>query len=98
MSAYTKLPGEIAALICLEAEYRCLTKGIRWMNHSPSQKSVEPNHDETNIPTKNTKSKDVMNPSPASKTCFMRIFKKMKNLYAGKKCHESWTPRRKDFS
>jgi hypothetical protein len=60
------LPGEIAALICLEAEYKCLMKGIRFMNHSPSEKTVPPIHDETKTPTRNTKSKDVINPSPAS--------------------------------
>lgn len=61
-----RLPGEIAALICLEAEYICLTKGIRFINHSPSQKTVAPIHDETKTPTKNTKTKDVTNPNPAS--------------------------------
>jgi len=66
MKQYTVLPGEIAVLICLEAEYMCLTKGIRLINCSPSQKTVEPNHDEANIPTKKVKSTDVMNPSPAT--------------------------------
>lgn len=60
-----QLPGEIAELICLEAEYRCFTKGIRFIIHSPNQKTVAPNHDEANIPTKNIKINEVMNPSPA---------------------------------
>jgi len=68
MKQYTVLPGEIAVLICLEAEYMCLTKGIRLINCSPSQKTVEPNHDEANIPTKKVKSTDVMNPSPNMST------------------------------
>jgi hypothetical protein len=50
----------------LEAEYKCFTKGIRFINHSPSQKMVEPIHDETKTPTKNTNTRDVTNPSPAS--------------------------------
>lgn len=45
----------------------CLTNGIRFINHSPSQKTEAPNHDETNTPTRNTKSNDVTNPSPAHK-------------------------------
>lgn len=60
-----KAPGFIAALICFEAEYRCFTKGILFISHSPSQNIVAPNHDETNTPTKKTKTKDVMNPRPA---------------------------------
>lgn len=60
-----QLPGEIAELICLEAEYMCFTKGIRLINQSPIQKTVAPNHEEANIPMKNTKINDVMNPSPA---------------------------------
>lgn len=68
LSHKTKLPGEIAALICLEAEYICFTKGILLINHSPSEKRVAPVHDETKTPMKNTKSKDVINPSPASQT------------------------------
>lgn len=36
------------------------------MSHSPSEKRVPPIQDETKTPTKNTKSKDVINPSPAS--------------------------------
>lgn len=63
---YTTLPGDIAVLICLEAENMCFTKGIRLINCSPSQKTVEPSHDEANIPTKKVKSTDVMNPSPAT--------------------------------
>lgn len=65
-SNHTALPGEIAVLICLEAEYICFTKGIRLINCSPSQKTVEPSHDEANIPTKKVKSTDVINPSPAT--------------------------------
>ena len=61
------LPGEIAELICLDAEYICLTNGIFFINHSPSEKTAAPIHDETKIPTNNTKSKDVINPSPATK-------------------------------
>lgn len=58
------LPGEIAAVICLEAEYMYFTKGILFINHSPSQKTVPPTHDEANIPTKNMKASDVTNPRP----------------------------------
>ena len=43
----------------------CLTKGIRFINHSPNKKTVAPIHDEANIPTKNIKINDVMNPRPA---------------------------------
>uniref|UniRef100_A0A2P2M5L9 Uncharacterized protein n=1 Tax=Rhizophora mucronata TaxID=61149 RepID=A0A2P2M5L9_RHIMU len=56
--------GEIAVLICLDAEYMCFTNGIRLINHSPSKKTVEPNHDEANMPTKKMKSSDVINPRP----------------------------------
>lgn len=63
-----KLPGEIAELICLDAEYICLTKGIRFINHSPIKNTVEPNHDEAKIPTKKIKIIDVMNPRPAPDT------------------------------
>jgi len=59
------IPGDIAALICLDAEYICLTRGIRFMNHSPIQKTVAPIHDETKTPIRNTKANDVMKPSPA---------------------------------
>lgn len=62
------IPGEIAALICLDAEYICLTKGILFINHSPSEKTAAPIHDETKTPTKSTKSNEVTNPSPASET------------------------------
>lgn len=61
------LPGEIAELICLEAEYRCLTNGNFFIIHSPIQKTVAPSHDETKTPTRNTKTKDVTNPRPAFK-------------------------------
>lgn len=44
----------------------CFTKGIFFMNHSPSQKTVAPIHDEANKPTKNIKVKDVTNPRPAT--------------------------------
>lgn len=54
----------MAALICLEAEYMCFINGIRFINHSPSQKTEDPNHDEANMPTKNMKSIDVTNPRP----------------------------------
>ena len=59
-------PGDIAALICFEAEYICLTKGIRFITHSPTEKTAAPIHDETKTPTKKTKSRDVINPSPAN--------------------------------
>lgn len=35
------------------------------MNHSPTQITVAPIHDETKTPTRNTKTKDVIKPSPA---------------------------------
>lgn len=63
-----KLPGEIAELICLDAEYICFTKGIRFINHSPIKNTVAPNHDEAKIPTKKIKIIDVMNPRPAPDT------------------------------
>lgn len=44
----------------------CFMKGIRFMNHSPIQKTVAPIHDEANIPTKNIKARDVTNPRPAT--------------------------------
>ena len=69
------LPGEIAALICLEAEYMCFTKGIHLINHSPSQKTEAPSHDEANMPTKNINNRDVMNPRPAPE--YMKIFSKI---------------------
>ena len=58
----------MAALICFEAEYMCLMNGIRFINHSPSEKTVVPSHDEANMPTKNTNRTDVRNPSPAANT------------------------------
>lgn len=48
----------------------CFINGIRLINHSPSQKTVEPVHDETNIPTKNIKSSEVTNPSPVSNNIY----------------------------
>ena len=44
----------------------CFMKGIRFMNHSPIQKTVAPIHDEAKIPIKNIKSRDVTNPRPAT--------------------------------
>lgn len=38
------------------------------MNHSPSKKTVEPNHEEANTPTKIMKIIDVMNPRPVHNT------------------------------
>lgn len=43
------------------------------MNHSPSEKTAAPIHDETKTPTKNTKRRDVINPSPANKQVFEHI-------------------------
>ncbi|KAA8519060.1 hypothetical protein F0562_016166 [Nyssa sinensis] len=37
----------------------CFTKGIRLMNHSPSQKTVAPIHDDATIPTK--RSPEIIN-------------------------------------
>lgn len=45
----------------------CFIKGIRFMNHSPSEKTVAPIHDEANTPTRNIKIRDVTNPSPATR-------------------------------
>lgn len=67
------IPGDIAALICLDAEYICLTRGIRFMNHSPIQKTVAPIHDETKTPIRNTKANDVIKPSPAPQTKSLHI-------------------------
>lgn len=41
-------------------------KGILFINHSPNQNTVEPIHDEANIPIKNINTNDVMNPRPAA--------------------------------
>ena len=62
-----KLPGETAVLTCFDAEYMCLTNGIFFINHSPTQKTVEPTHDDTNIPTINMNTRDVTNPRPGIK-------------------------------
>lgn len=35
--------------------------------HSPSEKTVAPSQEETKIPTRNTKTRDVKNPRPARK-------------------------------
>lgn len=43
----------------------CFIKGNRFINHSPSQNTVAPSHDEANTPTKNMKRIDVRNPRPA---------------------------------
>lgn len=56
----------MAALICFDAEYMLFMKGILFINHSPNQKTVEPIHEEANIPIKNINTKDVMNPRPAA--------------------------------
>ena len=45
----------------------CLTKGIFFINHSPSQKTVAPIHDEANRPIKNININDETNPRPAKK-------------------------------
>lgn len=60
------LPGEMEALICLDAEYICFTNGICFIIHSPIQKTVAPSHDDAKTPIRNTKIKDDINPSPAS--------------------------------
>ena len=60
------LPGEIATLICFNAEYICRTNGIRLMNHSPTRKMDAPTQEETNTPTEKMKRIDVTKPSPAS--------------------------------
>lgn len=44
----------------------CFTRGIRLMNHSPTSNTDAPIHDDTNTPTRNMKTKDVTNPSPAN--------------------------------
>lgn len=46
----------------------CLIKGIFFITHSPSQNTDAPSHDETNIPTRNTKIRDVRNPRPVIST------------------------------
>lgn len=76
------LPGEIAALICLEAEYKCFTNGILFINHSPSQKKVPPTHDEANMPTKKIKANDVTNPRPAPGIARLQgSIRQMKRIY-----------------
>jgi hypothetical protein len=62
---YKVLPGEIAVLTCFDAEYKCLTNGIFFINHSPTQNMVEPTHDETNMPTRNMNTREVKKPRPA---------------------------------
>jgi hypothetical protein len=72
--AHTKLknelPGEIAELICLDAEYKCFTNGILLINHSPTKKTVAPSHEEANIPMKSIKMSDVTNPRPGSNNIY----------------------------
>jgi hypothetical protein len=63
---YSMLPGEIAVLTCFDAEYTCLTKGIFLIIHSPTQKMVEPTHDETNMPIRNMNTREVKKPRPAN--------------------------------
>jgi hypothetical protein len=55
----------MAVLTCFDAEYMCFTNGIFLMNHSPTQKTVEPNHEETNIPARNMNAREVRTPRPA---------------------------------
>lgn len=62
---FKDLPGDIAALICFEAEYIQLTSGIFLINHSPRVRTEAPNHDDMKMPTKNIKVMDVANPRPA---------------------------------
>lgn len=45
----------------------CFINGILLINHSPSQKTVAPIHDEANMPIKKIKKSDVINPRPATK-------------------------------
>lgn len=51
----------------------CFIKGIRLMNHSPTEKTVAPIHDEANTPTKNIKIRDVINPRPATREPIQEI-------------------------
>ena len=64
MNMLRNIPGDIAALICLEAAYIQLTRGIFLMNHSPRVRTEVPNHDDMKIPTKNMKVMEVINPRP----------------------------------
>ena len=66
-AAYEKkitLPGETAVLTCFDAEYMCLTNGIFFINHSPTQKTVEPTQEDTKIPTRSMNTREVKNPRP----------------------------------
>jgi hypothetical protein len=51
-------------LTCFDAEYMCLTKGIFFINHSPTQKTVEPTQEDTKIPTRSINTREVKNPRP----------------------------------
>ena len=56
----------------------CFIKGILLINHSPSQKTVAPIHDEAKIPIKSIKSREVTNPRPAKRKKYSMIpYKKM---------------------
>lgn len=55
----------MAVLTCFDAEYMCRTNGIFFINHSPTQKMVEPTHEETNIPTRKMNTREVRKPRPA---------------------------------
>lgn len=74
-------PGLMAALICLDAEYICLTRGMRLMNHSPTQSTDAPIQDETNTPTKKMKITVVTNPSPAVMQSSYEIFLKLPSVH-----------------
>lgn len=50
-------------------------KGILFINHSPNQNTVEPIHDEANIPMKNINTNDVMNPRPTANMKKKKVYK-----------------------
>ena len=64
MNMLRNIPGDIVALICVEATYKYLTRAIFLMNHSPRVRTKVPNHDDMKIPTKTMKVMEVINPRP----------------------------------
>jgi hypothetical protein len=83
-TVWISLPGETAVLTCFDAEYMCLTNGIFFINHSPTQKTVEPTQEDTNIPTRSINTREVKNPRPEilSNTLVMKKELKKEIVYA----------------
>ena len=80
------IPGDMAALICLEALYIWRTNGIRLINHSPSPRTDAPNHDDMNTPTKKMNVIEVTNPRPVEEIWASKNFYKIQYIYTKKFC------------